>query len=77
MKISASERMYETSLGVSDDMHELFTAVHEPPVVADRDIITAEIDVSHPRSCRPEWLRVRLSARNNTWATRRKFAPVE
>jgi hypothetical protein len=30
MKISASERMYETSLGVSDDMHELFTAVHEP-----------------------------------------------
>ena len=22
--------MYETSLGVSDDMHELFTAVHDP-----------------------------------------------
>jgi hypothetical protein len=35
MKISATERMYETSLGVSDDMHDLFTAVYEPPVMAD------------------------------------------
>jgi hypothetical protein len=63
MKINTTGRTYETSLSVSDEMRELFAAVHEPGYgPTEKSSRLNRCHISYLRQCRLDLLRVRLSA---------------